>query len=154
MVTLPSTIALSSHSTSRQRPNAITETTTTSPSTLPIGSTSMMSRRNTLLTLGGAAALFGGPVNPANAATDCMKDCLQNCKKIAPKDPGYCLENCKGYCDQDDRNDGLSGSVSSSGGEMGILGTYTVVKGEDKPPTISIPGLDFSSEKGKKLLGY
>ena len=34
------------------------------------------------------------------------------------------------------------------------MGTYTVVKGEDKPPEIKIPGLDFTSTKGKKLLGY
>lgn len=66
----------------------------------------------------------------------------------------YCTENCKSYCDQPDRNDGLSGSVSSAGGETGILGTYTVVKGEDKPPSIKIPGLDFSSDEGKKLIGY
>mmetsp|Transcript_30141 Transcript_30141/g.34712 ORF Transcript_30141/g.34712 Transcript_30141/m.34712 type:complete len:180 (+) Transcript_30141:88-627(+) len=90
----------------------------------------------------------------ANAKADCMSDCLKECKLIAPKDPGYCLGNCKDYCSQEDRNDGLSGSVSSTGGEMGILGTSTVVKGEDKPPSISLPGLDFTSEKGKKLLGY
>jgi len=64
------------------------------------------------------------------------------------------LENCKSYCEQEDRTDGLSGSVSSEGGEMGILGTTTVVKGEDKPPSIPIPGLDFTSDKGRKLIGY
>merc|ERR550539_2216956 len=85
----------------------------------------------------------------AEAKADCMTDCLKNCKLIAPKDTAYCLENCNSYCAQEDRTDGLSGSVSSSGGEMGILGTSTVVKGEDKPPSISLPGLDFSSE-GKK----
>ncbi len=70
------------------------------------------------------------------------------------QDPGYCLENCKSYCAQEDRTDGLSGSVSSEGGEVGILGTSTVVKGEDKPPSLRLPGLDFSSEKGRKLIGY
>jgi len=90
----------------------------------------------------------------ADAKSDCFDDCLKNCKAIAPKDPGYCLENCKGYCEQEDRTDGLSGSVSSSGGEVGILGTSTVVKGEDKPPTVNIPGLDFTSSEGRKLLGY
>mmetsp|Transcript_7365 Transcript_7365/g.10522 ORF Transcript_7365/g.10522 Transcript_7365/m.10522 type:complete len:157 (+) Transcript_7365:228-698(+) len=117
----------------------------------------LVSRRNALLSLGGvgtAAVLFGGTTSPVYAAADCMKDCLKNCKQVAPKDPAYCLANCKSYCDQDDRNDGLSGSVSSDGGEMGILGISTVVKGEDKPPSISIPGLDFNSEKGRKLLGY
>jgi len=44
--------------------------------------------------------------------------------------------------------------VSSEGGEVGILGFNTVVKGEDKPPEVKLPGLDFSSGKGKKLLGY
>jgi hypothetical protein len=29
-----------------------------------------------------------------------------------------------------------------------------VVKGEDKPPGIKIPGLDFTSDKGRKLIGY
>ena len=55
---------------------------------------------------------------------------------------------------QEDRTDGLSGSVPSDGGEVGILGRNRVVKGEDKPPAPSLPGLDFSSEKGRKLIGY
>lgn len=54
--------------------------------------------------------------------------------------------------------DGLSGSVSASSGEVGILGgTFgqgTVVKGEDKPPALNLPGLDFSSAAGRKLLRY
>lgn len=90
----------------------------------------------------------------ANAKADCVTDCMKNCKLIAPKDPAYCLQNCKDYCEQDDRTDGLSGSVSSSGGEVGILGQGTVPKGEDKPPSIALPGLDFTSEKGRKLIGY
>jgi len=90
----------------------------------------------------------------ANAAPDCYKDCLKSCNLVAPKDPEYCKSNCQSYCDQPDRTDGLSGSVSSEGGEVGILGMTTVPKGEDKPPGIKIPGLDFSSDKGKKLLGY
>ncbi|KAL7507473.1 hypothetical protein ACHAXN_004654 [Cyclotella atomus] len=92
--------------------------------------------------------------SPSLAAADCFSDCLKNCKLIAPKDPQYCTSQCQDYCAQDDRTDGLSGSTSSSGGEMGILGTSTVVKGEDKPPQIKIPGLDFTSDKGKKLIGY
>ena len=48
----------------------------------------------------------------------------------------------------------MSGSTSSAGGEVGILGTSTVVKGEDKPPSVKIPGLDFTSDKGKKMIGY
>eukprot|EP00545_Synedropsis_sp_CCMP1620_P015095 CAMPEP_0119014494 /NCGR_PEP_ID=MMETSP1176-20130426/9843_1 /TAXON_ID=265551 /ORGANISM="Synedropsis recta cf, Strain CCMP1620" /LENGTH=142 /DNA_ID=CAMNT_0006967683 /DNA_START=21 /DNA_END=449 /DNA_ORIENTATION=+ len=90
----------------------------------------------------------------ANAEPDCMTDCLKSCKLIAPKDPSYCLDNCKSYCEQEDRADGLSGSVSSANGETGILGTTTVVKGEDKPPQVNLPGLDFSKGAGKKLIGY
>jgi hypothetical protein len=101
-----------------------------------------------------AAILFTNN-HPANAAApDCFTDCLKNCKLIAPKDPEYCQSSCQEYCSQPDRKDGLSGSVSSENGETGILGTTTVVKGEDKPPQIKIPGLDFTNEKGKKLLGY
>lgn len=90
----------------------------------------------------------------ANAKEDCVSDCLKNCKLIAPKDPAYCVINCKDYCEQDDRTDGLTGSVSSSGGEVGILGQGTVPKGQDKPPSINLPGLDFTSDKGRKLIGY
>ena len=70
------------------------------------------------------------------------------------QDSAYCVDNCSSYCQQEDRTDGLSGSVSSDGGEVGILGRNTVVKGDDKPPVISLPGLDFSSDKGRKLIGY
>jgi hypothetical protein len=111
-----------------------------------------MSRRAALSLIGSGGAIIA-PFS-AQAAADCMKDCLQNCKLIAPKDPAYCAENCKAYCEQEDRTDGLSGSVSSVGGETGILGINTVVKGEDKPPQIKLPGLDFSSGAGKKLIGY
>lgn len=77
-----------------------------------------VSRRTALAT---AFSAIAAPL-PALAAPDCFKDCMKNCKMIAPKDPDYCLANCKGYCEQEDRNDGLSGSVSSSSGEVGILG--------------------------------
>ena len=99
-----------------------------------------------------SSVLFAEEV-PAKEA-DCFQDCFKNCKQIAPKDQQYCLDTCKEYCDQTDRRDGLSGSVSSEGGETGILGLNTVVKGEDKPPEIKIPGLDFTSGSGKKLIGY
>lgn len=90
----------------------------------------------------------------ASAAPDCYTDCLKNCRLIAPNDTSYCRENCRDYCEQTDRQDGLSGSVGSQRGETGILGFGTVVKGEDKPPSISLPGLDFTSPNGKKLIGY
>uniref|UniRef100_A0A7S1FV24 VDE lipocalin domain-containing protein n=1 Tax=Corethron hystrix TaxID=216773 RepID=A0A7S1FV24_9STRA len=105
--------------------------------------------------LGSTVAAAAGWPEAARAQADCMSDCLRECKVIAPKDPAYCLENCKDYCAQEDRSDGLSGSVSSDGGETGILGVGTVVKSEDRPPTlVKIPGLDFSSDKGRKLIGY
>jgi hypothetical protein len=96
---------------------------------------------------------------PALAKPDCYTDCYKNCKALAPKDDAYCKESCTDYCTQEDRQDGLSGSISSEKGEVGILGgsfgTGTVVKGQDKPPTLGrIPGLDFTSESGKKLIGY
>lgn len=94
----------------------------------------------------------------AFAAADCMTDCLKNCKILAPKDPDYCTMNCNDYCAQDDRTDGLSGSVSAASGEVGILGgTFgqgTVPKGDDRPPSFTLPGLDFTSSSGKQLIGY
>jgi hypothetical protein len=94
----------------------------------------------------------------AVAVADCVTDCLKNCKKIAPKDPDYCAMNCNGYCAQDDRTDGLSGSVSATSGEVGILGgTFgqgTVPRGEDRPPSFNVPGLDFTTSSGKQLIGY
>ena len=59
-----------------------------------------LSRRDAI-----TAAAFGVFVapSPAFAAPDCFKDCMKNCKLIAPKDPDYCLGNCKSYCEQDDR---------------------------------------------------
>jgi hypothetical protein len=101
-----------------------------------------ISRRSALLTVGGM--LTGGAfLNPPSAwaAPDCFKDCLKNCKLIAPKDPEYCKASCDEYCAQEDRADGLSGSTSAASGEVGILGgTFgqgTVPKGEDKVSNFS-----------------
>jgi len=95
---------------------------------------------------------------PTMAAADCSNDCTKNCKIIAPKDDKYCTDTCEDYCSQEGRTDGLSGSVSAQNGEVGILGGSfgqgTVLKGEDRPPSIKVPGLDFSSDNGKKLIGY
>mmetsp|Transcript_16562 Transcript_16562/g.29968 ORF Transcript_16562/g.29968 Transcript_16562/m.29968 type:complete len:187 (+) Transcript_16562:81-641(+) len=112
------------------------------------------SRRSFVAVVAAAATAVAGAPLEANAAADCMKECFKQCKLIAPKDPEYCQSSCGEYCKQSDRTDGLSGSVSSEGGETGILGMNTVPKGEDKPPEVKLPGLDFSSGKGKKLLGY
>mmetsp|Transcript_2937 Transcript_2937/g.8057 ORF Transcript_2937/g.8057 Transcript_2937/m.8057 type:complete len:179 (+) Transcript_2937:34-570(+) len=119
------------------------------------------SRRSSFLhimsTVIGGTAVLSSPM-PTYAAVDCMKDCLQNCLIIAPKDKEYCTDSCRAYCAQDDRTDGLSGSVSAANGEVGILGGSfgqgTVPKGDDKPPSVTLPGLDFSSPSGKKLIGY
>jgi hypothetical protein len=79
---------------------------------------------------------FTSLATPAWAVADCFEDCFKNCKKVAPKDPEYCIDNCKDYCEQEDRTDGLSGSVSAETGEVGLLGgTFgqgTVPKGEDR----------------------
>lgn len=119
------------------------------------------SRRDSFASIVGAmtigAAMLSSPA-PASAVPDCMKDCMKNCLQIAPQDKQYCSDTCTDYCAQPDRTDGLSGSVSAENGEVGILGGSfgqgTVPKGEDKPPSIKLPGLDFSSANGKKLLGY
>ena len=126
-------------------------------------STTTSSRRDLLFQCGAAAiisttTLVGGPT-VASAKADCFTDCFQNCKKVAPQNLDYCKESCQEYCDQPDRQDGLSGSVSADRGEVGILGGSfgqgTVPKGADKPPTLlQLPGLDFKSESGKKLIGY
>ncbi|VEU40596.1 unnamed protein product [Pseudo-nitzschia multistriata] len=120
------------------------------------------SRRDSFASIMGAATIAGAAVlgspAPASAEPDCFKDCLKNCLIIAPQDKTYCTDTCTSYCAQTDRTDGLSGSVSAENGEVGILGGSfgqgTVPKGEDKPPSIKLPGLDFSSGNGKKLIGY
>jgi len=118
--------------------------------------TTAASRRSFLAVIISSSLICSDVLSPpkANAATDCFSDCLKSCKLIAPKDPQYCQSNCQEYCAQPDRTDGLSGSVNSTGGEVGILGITTVVKGEDKPPKVNLPGLDFTNDSGKKLIGY
>ena len=39
------------------------------------------------------------------------QDCVQNCNRVAPASGGYCATTCDEYCEQPDREDGLSGSV-------------------------------------------
>jgi hypothetical protein len=115
----------------------------------------MLSRAAALFVVAAAAAPTPADAKP----NDCLADCMKNCKLIAPKDDGsYCRDSCDDYCSQTDRTDGLSGSVSSESGEVNMLGgTYgvgTVVKGEDKPPSLNVPGLDFFSKEGRKIIGY
>ena len=127
---------------------------------LSSSSSTSSSHRRTLLTSAACAVIpswLSSPT-PAQAVADCFTDCFQNCRTIAPKNLDYCQSSCKDYCDQPDRQDGLSGSVSSANGEVGILGggfgQGTVPKGQDKPPSLNLPGLDFSSGLGRKLIGY
>ena len=82
----------------------------------------------------------------ASAAKDCMLDCEENCNRVAPGSTRYCYNSCVDYCAQDDRQDGLSGSVSSKSAEVGWASAYDpsrfipgaapkgVVYGEDRPP--------------------
>ena len=83
----------------------------------------------------------------ARAAKDCMLDCSQNCNLVALGSKDYCEATCVDYCAQDDRRDGLSGSVSAEGGEIGWSSAYdfksratgaisTVPYGEDRPPAL------------------
>jgi hypothetical protein len=118
-----------------------------------------LSRRSLIMGTTAAIALsWSIAPQPAVAKPDCFTDCNKNCKLLVPNDTSnYCRDSCLDYCSQPDRRDGLSGSVSSEGGEVGILGgTFgqgTVVKGEDKPPIINLPGLNFNSGEGRKLIG-
>jgi hypothetical protein len=78
-----------------------------------------------------AGTQFGG-----NAfAVECMPDCFKNCQIAAPGSKDYCTSTCKDYCDQEDRHDGLSGSVDGSGGETGLFGG-SIDSGyvNDRPP--------------------
>ena len=82
----------------------------------------------------------------ASAAKDCMLDCEENCNRVVPGSTRYCYNSCVDYCAQDDRQDGLSGSVSSKSAEVGWASAYDpsrfipgaapkgVVYGEDRPP--------------------
>jgi len=154
---LERTTTVSCFSQPPHRPQPQSSTTTSSSNSPDIARRAAL---KSLLVLPFAATL-SSIIPPANAANkpDCYTDCNKNCRKAVPNDTSnYCRDTCLEYCQQDDRRDGLSGSVSSEGGEMGILGggfgQGTVVQGEDKPPTLlQIPGLNFQSAQGKKLLG-
>ena len=64
------------------------------------------------------------PPRAALAAKDCYTDCTENCNRVAPRSVKYCENSCIDYCGQDDRRDGLSGSVSSEGAEVGLISAY------------------------------
>ena len=96
------------------------------------------------------AAACSLPAQRAIAAKDCYLDCTQNCNRVAPRSVRYCETSCVDYCAQDDRRDGLSGSISSEGSEVGLLSAYdlpsratgkqrAVPYGEDRPPALALP---------------
>ena len=124
------------HKSASVTPATTTTTKTTTTKTTTESSSSRRSFFVGISTLAAAATVMSSHPQPANAAADCFKDCMKECKLIAPKDPDYCTANCKGYCEQEDRKDGLSGSVSAESGEVGLLGgTWgqgTVTKSDDK----------------------
>ena len=79
------------------------------------------------------------PIQIANAIIDCNQDCVKNCILAAPGSIEYCQLSCSEYCNQDDRHDGLSGSIDSKNGETGIFGGSidgTVTRQDDKPPRL------------------
>ena len=99
---------------------------------------SLMLKKNVGITTGVAAILsFTQLINPCNAITDCKSDCIKNCLIAAPKSNDYCKASCSDYCDQDDRHDGLSGSIDARNGETGIFGgsIYGTVT-DDRPPIL------------------
>lgn len=76
-------------------------------------------------------------VSNSNAVIDCKLDCVKNCVRVAPGSGEYCKTSCTDYCEQPDREDGLSGSISSKNGETGLFGGSidgTVTRQDDKPP--------------------
>jgi len=95
-------------------------------------------------------AAVAAPLAPlrSSAAVDCLQDCQSNCFRVAPKSGRYCLDSCAEYCDQPDRRDGLSGSISNDAAEVGWASAYDpkrflpgqspqgVVYGEDRPPAL------------------
>merc|ERR1712032_1517079 len=71
-----------------------------------------------------------------------MSTCLNNCGRNAPGSASYCKDSCQDYCAQEDRRDGLSGSISTDGAEFGWRSGAKLpnaplkpsVYGEDLPP--------------------
>jgi len=85
---------------------------------------------------GGAAIAIAQQPGAAHAVKDCLQDCLQNCARLAGGSKEYCKDNCISYCDQDDRRDGLSGSVSSEGAEFGWSSAFKNPFDKNQKPTV------------------
>ena len=83
--------------------------------------------------------IYFNDIENSNAIIDCNKDCVKNCIIQAPGSIDYCKLSCSEYCDQDDRHDGLSGSIDAKNGETGLFGGSidgTVTRQDDKPPIL------------------
>tara|TARA_B100000780_G_C21021651_1_gene409484 strand:+ start:240 stop:743 length:504 start_codon:yes stop_codon:yes gene_type:complete len=78
------------------------------------------------------AALVSRPL-ASFAAADCMQTCKKSCAREAPGSQAYCQSSCDDYCGQDDRKDGLSGSVSTEGSEFGWQSSFKNPLAEQKP---------------------
>ncbi|KAJ1463307.1 hypothetical protein M885DRAFT_504959 [Pelagophyceae sp. CCMP2097] len=96
--------------------------------------------RQVLRALGCAALALTLDASIVSAKPDCFKDCSSNCARVYPGNGAYCTIECDDYCAQPDRRDGLSGSVSSEGGYVGLAsplrGGDTVEYGADAPPKL------------------
>mmetsp|Transcript_11610 Transcript_11610/g.17510 ORF Transcript_11610/g.17510 Transcript_11610/m.17510 type:complete len:149 (+) Transcript_11610:106-552(+) len=65
-----------------------------------------VSRRSALASILGAGVISNyalsasaviAPVDSLKES-DCLRDCLKECKEIAPKDPAYCTDQCASFC--------------------------------------------------------
>ena len=133
---------------------------------LPIWPQAHMRLPTPLVSAIAAATLTAGPftVPPAIAEPDCYNDCSSNYNRLAPKSGKYCEQTCGEYCAQDDRRDGLSGSVSNEAAELGLASGFDipakltgqqprgVVYGDDRPPAISL-GKGFDGALKRAVLG-
>ena len=125
---------------------------------LVVGSLFALVTRRAFLVGHGTAAMvaFGAPAISL-AAVDCMQNCRSNCDRLAGGSSSYCETSCSDYCAQDDRKDGLSGSISSDGAEFGFASSFKnpfaegqkpVVFGDDKPPGLpDVLGLNKALRK-------
>jgi len=111
------------------------------PAALTTSLTSCMNRRAWLSHAAAVCAALP-PAAAFAAGADCLTTCRGNCNRLAGGSKAYCEESCLEYCAQDDRKDGLSGSVSTEGSEFGFASSFKnpfapqkpTVYGDDKPP--------------------
>ena len=109
-----------------------------SKSSLSLSLSLSKAQRNCMLKTLATTLVFTN-INLANAVIDCNQDCVKNCIVAAPGSIEYCRSSCNDYCNQDDRHDGLSGSLDAKNGETGLFGGSidgTVTRQDDKPPVL------------------